>query len=250
MRWQSAFFTGIAAFAWCFSDPFSFVEQRGLLALSIGVMTLTAYLPVRLSPWFHAPGLALLAFAFSQTPFPDGSSGRLALLTVAACGLLYLSYYPGPLNPLPRSHTLSRIVVLKNVTVALAWTLATLFVVSQEPPIHWVLHRFLFVFGLSLFADLRDTTRDQELGIITLASILGYNKTKWLAALVVFASGIMLLSPDLPSRPALLWSSTASFVCGTILLTLKQNIPERHVGPLIDGLMAITATGTMLATLV
>lgn len=249
MRWQSALYTGIAAFAWCFSDLFSSLEARGLLAFSIGVLTFTVYLPIRLSPWFYTPGLAILAIALSQTAFPDPISFQLALLSISGCGLLYISYYPGPLNPLPRLHALYRIILLKNVSVALAWTLATLCIVSPEPPFCWLLHRFLFVFGLSLFADLRDTTRDQMLGISTVASSIGYNKTKWLAALVVFASGLTLLPLDLSSRPGLLWASSATCLCGVILLSIKQNIPEQHAGPLIDGMMAIAATGTLLVSL-
>jgi 4-hydroxybenzoate polyprenyltransferase len=195
----------------------------------------------------YLPGLACFATCFSQTPFPDLFSCQLALLCTTACGLLYMGYYPGPWNPLPISF--SRLLVLKNVTIALAWTLASLLVVTPLPPLGWVLHRFLFVFGLSLAADLRDTKRDQVMGIETVASQLGYNKTKWLAAVMVFAAGFALLTLEQNSRPGLLWTRTASFSCGTILLCLRQDIPEQRFGPLIDGMMAITAVGTMLSTL-
>jgi 4-hydroxybenzoate polyprenyltransferase len=228
-------------------DPYSSLEERWMLAVPIGVMTFTVYMPIRRSPWMYLPGLACFATAFSENPFSDIFSCQLALLCTAACGLLYLGYYPGPWNPLPISF--SRLLILKNVSIALAWTLASLFVVTPLPPLGWALHRFLFVFGLSLAADLRDTKRDQVMGIDTIASQLGHNKTKWLAAVMVFAAGFTLLTLEEPLPPGLLWTCMASFSCGTILLCLRQDIPEQRFGPLIDGMMAITAIGTMLLTL-
>ncbi|MCE2846105.1 MAG: hypothetical protein LW707_03615 [Sphingobacteriales bacterium] len=245
-RWKSAFYTAAAAFAWCFGDPFSSVEAPWMLAVSLGLMTFTVYMPIRKSPWSYLPGLACFAMAFSQTMFPDMLTRLLTLLAASACCFLYMGYYPGFLNPLPKAHSLSRLLILKNVSIALAWTLATIFIVTPFPPIGWAIHRFLFVFGLSLAADLRDIKRDQGLGITTVASLLGHDKTKWLAAVIVFTSSLTLLTLDEPFSAGLLWASLASFICGVIVLCLRQSIPEQRFGPLIDGLMVFTAVGTML----
>lgn len=249
MRWQSALYTGIAAFAWCAGDPYSSIESPWLLAVSIGLMTFLVYMPVRVSNWVYLSGSGLLAIALHHTQFADALNGWLAFLSVAASGLLYIGYYPGKMNPLPASMALSRFFVVKNVSVALAWTLTTLIVVNPSPPLGWLLHRFLFVLGLSLAADLRDTLRDSVSGIETVAFRLGFKKTKWLAAVLVFSGGISLITLPQPLSPSVIYTCTLSFICGIILLCLVRNIPEQRFGPLLDSMMTLAATGMLLLSL-
>lgn len=86
------------------------------------------------------------------------------------------------------------IPAFKNIFLAAAWSFSTVFIpylfVKTSVCIEYLfLSRFLFILAVCFGVDMRDVQRDKKSGTKTLAVLIGYNQTKFIA---IILSGIFV----------------------------------------------------------
>jgi 4-hydroxybenzoate polyprenyltransferase len=239
--------TSIAAITWCYADPYIKTDRPWALALATGLMVFSVYLPYQRSKlWSLVVALLLLAFSLHDS-FPVETDLLWASAWYFGAGILYACYYPKPFGILPPALALHRIPVLKKLSIAIAWTLVTTLPAVGETNLVWVLHRLLFVLGLSIAIDLRDMEKDRRNGVTTIAQFIGFGRTATLSAVLVLGSGgIILLNNNMPQQA--LYAAYTSLLTACLLLMLKSDTKPQHYAPLIDGMMAISGLGMLAVT--
>lgn len=231
--------TSFAAITWCLADPFNRIDQPWALALATGAMVFSAYLPFRRFKLWSAIASTLFLSWSLHDSFPIDADLFFATASLIGAGILYACYYPKPFGIIPPHLTLHRIPLLKNLSIAIAWMLVTTLPGVGETNLVWVLHRMLFVLGLSIAIDLRDIEKDRINGVRTIAQLIGFRRATVLSAVLVFTSGcIILLNNNMP--PPAMHAAIISLLGACLLLMLKPDTKLQHYAPLIDGTMAIS----------
>ena len=189
------------------------------LSLSIGIGTFAVYNPSKVITAHFSPNsngigsnflVPALAFLFIA-PFIQSKTilQSLPLLTMSA--LLTAAYYR-PLRIGKRIiNGLRAIPLVKNMTLALAWGLATTPIMNgTAESIDLFLFRFLFVLALSIAIDIRDCEYDASRGTRTLALLIGSRYSTTIATFILlFAAGFARTQ---------LFPSDASSSQGTIII--------------------------------
>lgn len=165
--------------------------------------------------------------------------------------------YSFPLLPFGKRKRIKDYGFLKIITLALLWTLVTVWfpVTNIDVDMYLFLFiffkRFVFMFILCLLFDLRDIEIDRKEQINTLAVILGRRGSYVLA--YIFLLFFLILSfaqylyyPQSPSLPAMLISAVATFA--TIEITKKSNSDFVYLAG-IDGMMLLQAVLVYLFSL-
>ena len=144
------------------------------------------------------------------------------------------------------------IPAFKNIFLAASWSFSTvyipyLFVQASTPVLFLFLSRFIFILAVCFGVDMRDVQRDKKSGTKTLAVLLGFNQTKFIAiilsavfiALTLSAKQIQLL----PLRSDFEHYSlifTGLLLIG-ILFYLKPSHKTSTYSLLLDGCMFLQA---------
>jgi 4-hydroxybenzoate polyprenyltransferase len=81
------------------------------------------------------------------------------------------------------------IPAFKNIFLAASWSFSTvyipyLFVQASSPVLFLFLSRFIFILAVCFGVDMRDVQRDKKSGTKTLAVLLGFNQTKFIAIIL------------------------------------------------------------------
>jgi 4-hydroxybenzoate polyprenyltransferase len=144
------------------------------------------------------------------------------------------------------------IPAFKNIFLAASWSFSTvyipyLFVQASSPVLFLFLSRFIFILAVCFGVDMRDVQRDKKSGTKTLAVLLGFNQTKFIAiilsavfiALTLSAKQIQLL----PLRSdfehySLIFTGLLLIV---ILFYLKPSHKTSTYTLLLDGCMFLQA---------
>ena len=101
-------------------------------------------------------------------------------LVIVGLGLLYNSSF--------LENFIRKIPLLKVFYVGLVWALVNSWMVTPEPAPGIFAVSFLFVTALVLPFDIRDMKEDQ---IVTFPRLIGIQKTKYLAYLLIFSAGLI-----------------------------------------------------------
>ena len=157
--------------------------------------------------------------------------------------------YSFPFLPFGKKKRIKDYGFLKIITLALLWTLVTVwFPVSGHSYdtglfIFVFFKRLLFMFILCLLFDMRDIEVDRSENINTLAVVLGYRKSYILSYLLLVVFVLLSIAqyfylPQLRSLIPMLISAGATFV--TIEITKKSNSDFVYLAG-IDGMMLLQA---------
>ena len=157
--------------------------------------------------------------------------------------------YSFPVIPFGRKKRIKDYGFLKIITLALLWTLVTVWFPVNSLPVETGIFafiffkRFVFMFVLCLLFDVRDIEIDRDEKINTLAVILGRKKSYYLS--YVFISLFIILSvlhylyaPEKATLFAMLLSALATIF--TIETTKKTNSDFVYLAG-IDGMMLLQA---------
>ncbi len=188
-----------------------------------------------------ASGIILILFSF----FSFRLHHFLILSVLGAIAFIY-SF---PVIPFGRKKRIKDYGFLKIITLALLWTLVTVWFPINSMPFDTGLFvfvffkRFVFMFVLCLLFDIRDIEIDREEKINTLAVILGRKKSYFLS--YIFISVFIILSllqyfyyPEKVMLLAMLLSALATVF--TIEATKKTNSDFVYLAG-IDGMMILQA---------
>ncbi|HEV8083492.1 MAG TPA: UbiA family prenyltransferase [Chitinophagaceae bacterium] len=165
--------------------------------------------------------------------------------------------YSYPALPFGKRRRIKDYGLLKIITLALLWTLVTVWFPVSEMPIEKGIYvlvfakRFTFIFVLCLLFDIRDIDVDRHENRITLPVILGKKKSYFTAWIVLFL--FLILSclqnyfyPELGVFIAMLLSTLATFFI--VQLSKKINSDFVYLAG-IDGMMLLQAVLVYLLTL-
>lgn len=176
-------------------------------------------------------------------------SFHLRHFIILACLAAISFLYSFPFLPFGKKKRIKDYGLLKIVTLALLWTLVTVwFPVSNMPADRMLfmfvfVERFIFMFVLCLLFDLRDIEIDRKEKINTLPVMLGRKKSYNLSyALLILFLAITLLQyfylPQLSFFIAMVLSSLITFIM--IERTKKTNTDFVYLAG-IDGMMLLQA---------
>ena len=167
----------------------------------------------------------------------------LLLLGAIAC------LYSFPVLPFQNKKRLKDFGVLKITTLALLWTLITVWFPVNQMNFNVIsfglvfLRRFVFMFILCLLFDIRDTEVDSQENIRTIPVIIGSHKSyiicySFLSLFVLLSLIQFLHSPELLPLSVMLASAVATLF--TIKYTKKHNSDFIYLA-LVDGMMLLQA---------
>lgn len=186
-------------------------------------------------------GIALILFSF----FSFRLHHFIILAVLGAIAFLY-SF---PVIPFEKKRRIKDYGFLKIITLALLWTLVTVwfpvnnFLFEKKIFIFIFLKRFVFLFVLCLLFDIRDVEIDRKEQITTLAVFLGKKKSYFIAYIFLILFVILSLLQffyfdDKNILIAMLLSAAATFFA--VELTKKKNSDFVYlVG--VDGMMLLQA---------
>lgn len=188
-----------------------------------------------------AIGIILILFSF----FSFRLHHFFILAVLGAIAFLY-SF---PVIPFGRKKRIKDYGFLKIITLALLWTLVTVwFPVNSQPIATGIFvfvffKRFVFMFVLCLLFDIRDIEIDNEEKINTLAVILGRKKSFLLSYILIILFLILSICqyfylPEKGILIAMLLSAIATFF--TVEATKKTNSDFVYLAG-IDGMMLLQA---------
>lgn len=195
----------------------------GVCATLMGLDALTPYLPRVMAIVTLFSGTFVVYFLATLTPSIDlnssqrfsrkGSWWLLLIPTLAlaslplrsmlpeavlnqylGAGLIGLLYYIRVKTGLFQFNGLRSFFLVKNIALALAWSLttATLNTVEAETIIFFI-YRFTFIMALSIVIDLRDMEDDKKNGIPTIPLRAGYGISCLTACLLLIAGYLTLI---------------------------------------------------------
>lgn len=176
-------------------------------------------------------------------------------IVLAVFGLIAL-LYSFPFLPFPDKKRIKDFGLLKIITLALLWTLVTVWFPadgensSQLTFILLFIRRFIFIFIVCLLFDIRDTEVDKLENISTLSVKLGVQKSYNLCYILLITFTVISLIqfiyvPNSVQLIPMLLSSAATFYI--IQLTRKNNADVIYlVG--VDGMMLLQALLVIFAS--
>ncbi len=174
------------------------------------------------------------------------------LLFVGLTGLISTFYYFRLTVKKKDIGGLRIIPAFKNIFLAASWSFATvyipyLFTEATTPVLFLLVSRFIFILAVCFGVDMRDVQRDVKTGTKTLAVLIGFTKTKFIAiilsllfiALTLSAkqSQLLLLRSDFEHYSLIF---TGLLLIG-ILLYLKPTHKTSTYTLLLDGCMFLQA---------
>lgn len=174
---------------------------------------------------------------------------RLKHFSILICFGFVALLYSFPFLPFGKRKRIKDYGFLKIITLALLWTLVTVWfpvndiVVSTPLFIFIFAKRFVFMFILCLLFDVRDIEIDYKEKINTLAVMLGKKKSYFLSYILLIVFVLLSYSqylylPQTGFFIAMLASAAATF--GTIEITRKTNSDFIYLAG-IDGMMLLQA---------
>jgi 4-hydroxybenzoate polyprenyltransferase len=178
----------------------------------------------------------------------------IILLVLAVIAFLY-SF---PVLPFREKKRIKDFGLLKIITLALLWTLVTVWLPVAEAQFSGLsfqlifFRRFIFIFILCLLFDVRDTEIDRKENIATLSVMLGEKRSYQLCylLLMIFA-GLSVIQfiyiPDGVQLATMLVSAAATFI--TIEWSRKNNSDVFYLA-FIDGMMLLQAVLVIFASLI
>jgi 4-hydroxybenzoate polyprenyltransferase len=166
--------------------------------------------------------------------------------------------YSFPFLPFPNKKRIKDFGLLKIITLALLWTLVTVWFPIDGANISLLtflllfIRRFIFIFMLCLLFDIRDTEVDRLENISTLSVMLGIKKAYKLCfiLLTVFAALSLvqfIYAPESVLLIPMLLSSAATFFI--IQLSKKNNSDLVYLAG-VDGMMLLQSLLVIFATLI
>lgn len=205
-----------------------------LLSLLVGAGTFLTYRRgkhiARLAPLHQSvnrTGTHFLAPAFaivSAAPLLRSASLLHLMPQFALAALITVTYYRPFIIGARTIKGLRAIPAVKNIALAMAWTLATSALIpgAAEAPALF-LFRFLFILALSITIDNRDCASDSAHGVQTLALLIGNRSSTCISSLLlIFAAGISstsLFPADAPDwSGALITVHTIATAIGVMML--------------------------------
>jgi 4-hydroxybenzoate polyprenyltransferase len=173
------------------------------------------------------------------------------LAIIAVSSFLYM--IPVSL-PTGRISGLRSLFLIKNVLLAIVWTIATVIIPAEiipadfiNSPVFWIsILRFLFIYCLATLYDLPDTDSDRLAGTITIPVLLGKRNTMILASITLL--GFILFSVrDLGLDNGIMVALLISAV--PVAAILVYGNPEKHAEGyklVVDSTMAFQAILVMV----
>ena len=157
--------------------------------------------------------------------------------------------YSLPILPFKKKKRIKDFGLLKIITLALLWTMVTVWfplVEVKYPAISFqfiFLRRFLFIFILCLMFDVRDRNVDGDAGINTLPVIIGVkNSIKICYILLLVFMSISLIENYYTSDLPELWSMIVSGICTFFIIFFRRkNNNDYYYLAGIDGMMLLQA---------
>jgi hypothetical protein len=225
------------------------------ISLSIGLLTFSVYQLASFHPsvqhfrisfqrkpgYWNAASIFLATFiGFFQLPIclypPVILAGILSIL-------YFLQWQKGKFAGGLRS-----VFLLKNFLVAFVWTLCTLQlpVWPMQPGLMETLSRFLLILLITFGLDLRDAAADRKLGVMTLASQLGFKNAKWVLILLCIGCIWICMSIDFNGAAML---GLTFIVLLTVVLYLKEHTSYWTYFLMLDGILILHALFILLLRL-
>ena len=138
--------------------------------------------------------------------------------------------------------------LLKNFLVAFMWTLCTLQlpVLPMQPDVMEILSRFLLILLITFGLDLRDVVADRKLGVMTLASELGFKNAKWIVLLLCIGCIVLCMSIDFDGAALL---GLTFFVLLMAVQYVKEHTSYWTYFLLLDGILILHALFILLLRL-
>jgi 4-hydroxybenzoate polyprenyltransferase len=198
---------------------------------------------------FLITGIGLILFSFL--------SFRLHHFIILGILAAIAFLYSFPVLPFTKKKRIKDYGVLKIITLALLWTLVTVWFPVNNFPFERNIYlfvffkRFVFLFLLCLLFDMRDIEVDKKENIRTLAVFLGKKKSYFIVYSILFLFVILSFLQffyfnDVRVLTAMLISAMATFL--VIKLTRKINSDFLYLAG-IDGMMLLQAFLVYLLTL-
>ena len=177
------------------------------------------------------------------------------LIVLAALGIIAV-LYSFPFLPFANKKRIKDFGLLKIITLALLWTLVTVWFPADEINITGVsfqlifLRRFIFIFILCLLFDIRDTETDRKENISTLSVKLGKRRSYIICYILLFIFAALsvaqfIYSPDKMQLLAMLISAVLTVF--TIEYSKKNNSDVVYLAG-VDGMMFIQAILVILGS--
>jgi 4-hydroxybenzoate polyprenyltransferase len=196
-----------------------------------------------------AAGICLILFSF----FSFRLHHFIIMSVLGAIAFLYTF----PVIPLGKKKRIKDYGFIKIITLAILWTLVTVwfpvvnFPVEKNIFIFVFLKRFLFMFVLCLLFDMRDIEIDRQENINTIAVFLDKQKSYFLVYIALIIFIILSLIQyfyfgDMGVLIAMLLSAVATFF--TVALTKRSNSDFVYLAG-IDGMMLLQALLVYLISL-
>lgn len=115
---------------------------------------------------------------------------------------------------------LRSIPAFKNIFLAASWAFTTVYIPYLFTQTHSLLFlsllsRFIFILAICIAVDVRDIQRDTKTGTKTLAVIIGFSKTKYIAIILT----LIFLTLTVTARQIQLTSMSSNFEYNSLLFT-------------------------------
>ena len=175
------------------------------------------------------------------------------ILSIFGCISVLYSF---PFLPFPHKKRIKDFGLLKIITLALLWTLVTVWFPAEQinilDPSYLLIfiRRFIFIFILCLLFDIRDTEIDRLEKISTISVKIGAKKSYWLCYILLAVFAILSLLEfvfvkDIFVLTAMLISALATII---IIEVSKKNNADFIYLFCIDGMMILQALLVMIAS--
>lgn len=134
---------------------------------------------------------------------------------------------------------LRSVFLLKNITLALAWSLTTAPVdTMQAESIRFFIYRFSFIMALSTTIDLRDMEDDEKNGIPTIPLLTGFGVSCLTACLLLLAGYMTLIfdrhqSPGGQELAMIAGITSATAACSVVFIYFYRN--KQFIRWAVDG---------------
>lgn len=228
----------------------------GICATLMGMETLAPYLPKIIAAVTLFSGTFVVYYLSTKTPYIDQTSYPrffrprprwLIIIAAVLAIILLLDFLPKTLalqylgagaagffyyirfkNGRFRFNGLRSLYLIKNITLALAWSLTTISLETMQlETIKFFIYRFSFIMALSIAIDCRDMEDDEKNGIPTVPLRVGYGVACMLAFLLLVAGYLILILqpyqyPGGYELATIAGMTSAAAACSVVLINFNR----------------------------
>lgn len=234
-------------------------------AITLIFLTFSTYAAYQAAVWRPRFSLNHFSFHFAKPPvkpyahliavvwlillFLLPARSRDSVIVLAILTLLYFVRW-GPEGN--ERQGLRSVPLLKNVLLAGAWSVATVWLPLREDSwtiasVYLFLTRFIYIFTISLAFDLRDYNTDLKHNLKTLPVLIGFRNVQVVCSLlmILFISLLFyqqsFLAVPYRNSDELWWLTTSALITATGIIFFRKQMAAKYYTVFLDGNVGLQA---------